>query len=204
MKYAFVCLQEVIWKSINDFRGIQTILLNQHILSKDDTERIKQATSIEEIRNIMHTYWTFLDYDNLKLIVELKCDATNKERLRKYGKKVKQFCQWNVSEFPPELLRNVTDHDTTKKLHVALDLSDPSLMYINKHLKTVIANILDLKQSDLLLHDIQLGSVLVTFVPVETKLNLKPLTPEQKEVLTDEFIISMKYGSEVIFCTKSK
>ena len=206
MRSLFADLQEKVWKSIKDLevKELQTYFLESGILTKEDRDQIQKATSINDIRNIMSKYWSFLDYDNLKYLVKRKCGPGEISDERKYHAKLKEFCQRNVSEITPGLLIQDTDTRPRNKFHISLDLSDPSLMHI-KCVKIAVANILKCNPSKLLLHDVKLGSVLVTFFPIETELDLIPLTPEQQEALVDDYnIVSITYGSRIIFNAESK
>ena len=122
--------------------------------------------------------------------------------MKEYCEEIKRFCERRVTELPTGSLGNGTDHSGMKKLTVTLNLKDPSLKHI-KDLKVVIANILGCLASQLVLENIENGSVLVTFLMVASvgaKLLLtRPLTTEQKNALRKKHVISLKYESTIVF-----
>ena len=207
MKHKFFTLQQKIWESFDDQKGITACLLDMAILSEEDEKQVKEATSINDIRiSLAQIYWSFLDYENLEPIVETKCGDTEQKMMKEYGEKVKRFCERRVTEFPAGSLNNGTDHagPGMKKLIVALNLKDPSLKRI-KQIKVVVANILGCPASKLILYDIEDGSVLVTFLVVGAKLlETRSLTPEQEDALRKEYVISLNYDSTFVFNTNTE
>lgn len=203
MKRKFSSLQEEIWKTINDHKGIKAFLLGMGILSKEDQKQVGESSDIEEVRiTLAQKYWSFLDYGNLEHIVMHKCGDAEQQMMREYSEKMGRFCERRVSEFPLGSLSDGTDHAGMKKLHVMLDLTDPTLINVRR-VKMVIANILGCSASTLVLHNIENGSVLVTFLVVmspgaelfETGL----LTAKQENALKEEHVISLKYESIFFF-----
>ena len=203
MKRKFSTLLEKVWKSIDDYRGTVACLLDMAILSEEDEKQVKEAPNVNEIRIILaQKYWSFLDHENLQHIVETKCGDTEQKLMKEYSEKVKQFCERSVTELPSGFLGSDTDHTGKKKLLVRLDLKDPSLKHI-KDVKVVIANILGCQASNLVLHDIENGSILVTFLVVASigaeLFETKSLTSEQEDLLRKEHVISLKFESTIFF-----
>ena len=205
MKRTFFALLQKIWESFDDQKGIMACLLDMAILSEEDEKHVKEATSINDIRiSLAQKYWSFLDYENLELIVETKCGDTEQKMMKEYGEEVKRFCERRVTEIPAGSLNDGTDHAGMKKLIVTLNLKDPSLKHIVQ-IKVVIANILGWPASKLVLHDIEIGSVLVTFLVVgATLFETRSLTPEQEDALRKEYVISLNYDSTFVFNTDTE
>ena len=167
------------------------------------------ASTIDEIFFILPKYWSFLDFCNLEDIAETfcshECDA--KKELDIYKGDVQQFCERRVSEFPPCSLNNGVDNEGMDKLIVTLDLKDPSLRHV-RGLKEVIANILEQPASKLVLYDIGIGSVIVTFLIAaslgdklfaETTGTAKTLTHEQENQLVETNVVSLEFKDIVVF-----
>lgn len=206
MKLKFVQLLEKIWKLIDDVEGTKLLLLELNVLNTADIEMVTEAKSILDIRTLLsrQKYWTFLDYEILKPIIQLKSRDPGQQLFADYCKKVKEFCERHVTEFPPGyLLGDGTEcYPGMHKLYVTLDLSDPSLNYITKHLKRVIANILGCVSSKLVICNIHRGSVEVTFLMVASfgdKLFEKALTNQQEKALEEEYVLVLKYESKTIY-----
>ena len=195
----FSSLQEKIWKSVDDIQGLVRLVLGMSILSEDDEKQIRQTPT--DVSMILTKYWSFLDFVNLEHIVEEKCSNAEKMMVKEYKEEVQQFCERRVSEFPRDSLGNGGTDPGMKKLYVKLNLDDPALKRI-KDLKIVIANILGCRASELVLQNIEYGSVLVTFLltaAVGTRLEGRVLTAKQTAALKDQRVISLKYESTVLF-----
>ena len=204
MKFKFSSLQNRIWKSISDTRDLAKLVLGMKILSEDDEEKVRNTPN--EVDMILTKYWSFLDYENFEHIVENMCGENEMRLMKVYSEEVKRFCERRVSELPPDPFGNgpSTSNGGRKKLCIALDLADPALKHI-KDLKIVIANILGCRTSELVLHDIGRGSVLVTFLltaSIGARVFKTPLTAIQKATLREEHVISLTYDSTVFFSEK--
>ena len=197
IKQRFALLQSRIRHSIKDHKELASHIGGMYILSSQHEEEVKQATSTGEIFEILRKYWSFLDYSILENItqnpVACDCSVDIQQEMDVYRDELKEFCKRRVSEIPSGSL--VDRHDGMEKLVVILDLSDPSLQHI-KYLKENIANILGIRASRLLLHDIQNGSVVVTFLltsQLKEVLFERMLTEQQKTDLIKAKVIALKF-----------
>ena len=198
IKLKFSALQEKIWKSITDIQGLVRLALGMGILSKDDEEQIRETPSAVSI--ILIKYWSFLDFENLEHIVEHMCSNAEKEKMKEYKEEVEMYCRRRVSEFPPDSLASSSNHTGMKKLCVNLALDDPALQSI-RHLKMAIANILGCRTSDLVLQNVEPGSVLVTYSVNDTicaKLIEQRMTAKQKAALKANKVMWIKYDGKII------
>ena len=206
MKHKFSTLQTKIRKNIKEnvsHEELASHVVGMYILSDDHEKQVKKASSIEEIFNILTKYWSFLDFSILENIAVNLCESFNaEEEIRLYRAEVVQFCERRVSEFPQGSLSHGTDSEGMGKLVVKLDLQDPSLKHV-KHLKEVIADILEQPASKLVLHDIEYGSVLVTFLIATSlgdKLLIKrTLTEEQEDALREAHVTSLEFKGISVF-----
>ena len=202
IKLKFSTLQDEVWKSITDIKGLVQLVLGMGILSKEDKEKIRKTPSAVSI--ILIEYWSFLDFENLEHIVERKCGNTERRMMKEYKEEVEMYCQRRVSELPPNSLGSSSTNDGMKKLCIKLALDDPALQSI-RHLKMAIANILGCRTSDLVLQNVEPGSVLVTYSVNDTvgaKLVEQRMTARQKVALKINEVILIRYdGKTTVFST---
>ena len=200
IKLKFSILQDEVWKTITDIEGLVQLTLGMGILSKDDEEHIRKTPSAVSI--ILTKYWSFLDFENLEHIVERKCGNAEKRMMKEYKGEVEIFCRRRVSELPPNSLGSSSTNTGMKKLCVKLALDDPALHTI-RHLKMTIANILGYRTSDLVLQNVEPGSVLVTYSVNDTvgaKLVEQRMTARQKVALKINKAIWIRYdGKTIVF-----
>ena len=197
IKLKFSTLQDEIWKSINDIQGLVQLVLGMGMLSKDDEEHIRKNPSNVSI--ILTKYWSFLDFENLEHIVERKCSSVEKRMMEEYKEEVQMFCQRRVSELPPNSLDSSGNITGMRKLCVLLDLDDPALQRV-RHLKMAIAIILGCRTSDLVLQNIEPGSVLVTYLVNGTlgeKLFERRMTAKQKTSLKENNVTWIRYDDRI-------
>lgn len=213
MRDKFSKLQTMIRKNIKenaDHRDLVAHISGMYILSEEHETQVANAPTIDEIFYVLPKYWSFLDFSNLENIAETFCsrECEAKKELDQYKYDVQQFCNRNVSEFPPGSLNNGTDNEGMDKLIVTLDLKDPSLRHV-RSLKEVIANILGQPSSKLVLYDVGIGSIVVTYLIssllgeklfLETTGTAKILTPEQEDQLLKANVVSLKFKEITVFC----
>ena len=171
-----------------------------YILSEEHENQVAKASTIDEIFFILTKYWSFLDFSNLVNIAKnLYCDHDTEKQIKEYKEDVEKFCERRVSELPPGSLNSGTDMEGMDKLVITLDLQDPALRHV-LDLKEVIADILQQPASKLILCDIGIGSVVVTFL-VSTLLGekLKMLTQKQKDRLQEANVVSLKLKEKALF-----
>ena len=176
-----------------------------YILSEEHQKQVSDASTVDDIFNILTKYWSFLDISNLEDIAKnVCCGHDTEEEIEQYKKEVQQFCKCRVSEFPPDSLNNSTDSEGMDKLVVILDVEDPLLKHV-VDLKEVIANILEIPASKLVLCHIESGSVIVTFLIATSlgeKLFLKtsdPLAQEQKDQFMEAHVVSLEFKEVNLF-----
>jgi hypothetical protein len=200
IKRKFSDLQEEIWKSITDIQGLVLLVLGMGILSRDDEEQIRKNPGA--VATILTKHWSFLDFENLEHIVEHKCGSAEIRMMKEYKEEVLIFCQRKVSELPPNSLGSSNSSNNTgmNKLCIKLALDDPALQRI-KHLKMAIANILGYHTSDLVLQNIEPGSVLVTYLvnaTVGAQLVEQRMTARQMEALKADKVMWIRYDERII------
>jgi hypothetical protein len=202
IKLKFSTLQDKIWKSITDTQGLVQLVLGMGMLSKDDEEQIRKTPSAVSI--ILTKYWSFLDFENLEHIVQCKCSSASVEKrmMQQYKEDVVTYCQRRVSELPPNSLGGSSNDTGMKKLCILLALDDPALQNI-KYLKMDIANILGCRTSDLVLQNVEPGSVLATYTinaTVGAQLVERRMTAKQKAALKANKVNQMwiRYDDEKV------
>ncbi len=199
IKLKFSALQDEIWKSIKDIQELVQLVLGMGILSKEDEEQIRKTPSAVTI--ILVKYWSFLDFENLEHIVERKCGSAEKRMIKEYKEEVEIYCRRRVSELPPKSLGSSSNNINTgmKKLCILLALDDPALQSI-RHLKMAIANILGCRTSDLVLQNVETGSVLATYLVTATvgaQLVERRITDKQKAALKVNKVMWIRYDEKI-------
>ena len=186
-----------------DHKALAAHIAGMYILTEEHEKEVANASTVDEIFFILPKYWSFIDFGNLEDIAETFCshECEAKKELDDYKGDVQQFCERRVSEFPPGSLNSSTDSEGMDKLVVTLDLQDPSLRHV-RGLKEVIANVLGQPASKLVLYDIGIGSIVVTFLIVtslgeklflETTGAAKSLTQKQEDQLLDAKVVSLEF-----------
>ena len=193
-----------------DHKALAAHISGMYILTEEHEIQVANASTVDEIFYILPKYWSFLDFGNLDDIAENFCspECEARKKLDIYRGDVQEFCRRRVSEFPPGSLNNGTDNEGMDKLVVTLDLKDPSLRHV-RDLKEVIANILGLPASKLILYDIGIGSILVTFLIatslgeklfLETTGTAKALSQPQEDRLLEIKVVSLEFKDITVFC----
>ena len=208
LKHKFSHLQAVARESIKDHKKLTAHVICMDILSKKHERKVRRASNTDEVFIVVGKYWSFLDFGNLKDIVENNCGEDERilTLMKNYGKEVKKFCEKRVSEFPPDSLCSDISHasDGMDVLHFVIDLTNPSLKRI-KDLKRIIATILELNASKLVLVNIGVGSVVATILTTtSTAKQICSLSKKQEDVLKALQIVSLKFRSTLIFDTQVK
>ena len=212
MRDKFSKLQTMIRKNIKenaDHTDLAAHISGMYMLSEEHVTQVANASAIDKIFFILPKYWSFLDFSNLENIAETFCtpECEAKKELDQYKRDVQQFCERRVSEFPPGSLYNGTDNEGMDKLVVVLDLKDPSVKHV-QGLKEVIANILGQPASKLVLYDIGIGSIVVTFLMatslgeklfLEATGTAKTLTQKQEDQLQEIKVISLEFKETTVF-----
>ena len=153
IKYMFSQLQTLVRQSITDYRLLIAHVLGMGILSENDEEQIRKASSTNEVIMILTKYWSFIDCGPLDSIVDHVCGEGERESLQMYHEELKAFCQRRIFESS-----DGGERTERKKLHFALDFNDPAVRRIpGRNLKIAVATIIDCRASDLILHDIGSG-----------------------------------------------
>ena len=213
MKHRFSVLQTLIRNNLKtedvNPKALATHIIGMHILSEEHEKIMEKASRLQEIFNILTKYCSFLDFSHLESIVEIFCSdkCVAKKELDEYKYAVQHFCERRVSEFPQGSLNSGTDIEGMDKLVVVLDLKDPSLKRV-LNLKEVIANILGQPPSKLVLYNIGIGSIVVTFLIatslgeklfLETTGTAKTLTQKQEDQSLEINMVSMKFLEITVF-----
>lgn len=165
MKFNFATLQTNVRQKIGDHKDLATHVLGMDILSADDAELVGNATSTNEVFNIISKYWSFIDYDILKNIADtfLSHCHDHEQEMSKYNELLRQFCERRISELPLNFLSTGTDAEEAEKAIVILNMKDPSLEKI-RDVKAAIADILNKPPSKFTIYDIGPGSVILTLL----------------------------------------
>ena len=174
---------------------------NRSLLDEHSKEIIN-AKSISEIFNILCSYWNYLNYEILEHIIEAFGTDKDKERLKSYNEKLRQFCKRRIFELPlPESCSDAGNTLSPKqekfvvKLNVREDITGKELLRI----KRKIAEILRVKLATLNIYSVDRGCVQLTFlIPKFVAQAIFPLSDEQTSALSkDMSMIRLKCGDYV-------
>ena len=92
-------------------------LLDEHI------REIKGAKSISEIFIILTPYWNYLSYEILEYIIAHYGTSEDTERLRKYDKKLHNFCKRRIFELPVESGSGIGNEQSLRQKKVCVMLN---------------------------------------------------------------------------------
>ena len=148
IKYAFAQLLVQVRRSITDCKELIAYVLDVGILSEEEEEQIQGASDTIDVIAILRKYWSFLDCEPLDGIIDHICSDAERRALQEYREQLASFCNRRVSSF-----HGGDQHAERKGTHVEFDLNDPAVRRV-RNLKIVIANILECRASELILHDI--------------------------------------------------
>jgi hypothetical protein len=133
-------------------------------LLKNSEEKLRSATSIEDVFIELSSYWSCIEYDILTIIVNGYGDDDDQKMMQEYNDAVKLFFQnRRVSEIPKD--SKFTNGHSLGEIHepviIKLNLDNPHLRTVT-NLKSKICDILGVKPSILLIEEIKEGCIEIT------------------------------------------
>ena len=147
--------------------------------SESHEEKLVTSKDIDESFIILRKYMSFFNFELLVYIIEWKlCPDENRKLLKEYREKLSDFCRRKVFEVPPNAYSDMNDDETKHTKFVALLPDDNQELSLNNVFsdRQRIADLLGLDVSQLYLHKIDKGSlILVLSVPESVANRLFPL-----------------------------
>ena len=170
-------------------------LLDEH------RKEIKHAKSISEIFNILVPYCNYLNYELLEYIIDLYGTDEDKQRLKSYKEKLRNFCEHGPFEFPLSESGIGSGSDNTKqesfsvKLNARKNITYKELLQIRER----IAEILRVKLAALIIDPMDAGYVQLTFrIPKFVAQEIFPLSSDQTSALSkNASVIRLECGDYV-------
>jgi hypothetical protein len=137
-------------------------------LLKSSEEKLRSATSIEDVFIELSNYWSCIEYDILTIIIDEYGDDNDQKMIQEYSDAVKLFFQnRKISEIPKDskFTNGHNSGETHERIIVKLNLDNPHLQTVT-NLKSKVCEILGVKPSVLLIEEIKEGCVeVVVLVP---------------------------------------
>ena len=137
-------------------------------LLEDEQDRFEEAKTIDKIFMLLRKYklMSYFDYGILEHIIEIHGTEDDKRKLKEYVDEFRKFCQRRVVEVP-SVISECTS--STRKIFKVLITADMSTTLSDiKAAERKIADILGLAHSELTLHEITPGSLVLTLsIPIQ-------------------------------------
>lgn len=137
-------------------------------LLKSSEEKLKSATSIEDVFIELSNYWSCIEYDILTIIIDEYGDDDDQKMIEEYTNAVKAFFQnRKVSEVPKDskFTSCHSSGETHERVIMKLNLDNPHLKAVT-NMKSKVCEILGVKPSVLLIEEIKEGCVeVILLVP---------------------------------------
>ena len=143
-------------------------------------DHFEEARSIERIFILLkiHKLISYFNYGILKHIIETYGSDDDKYRLKEYVGEFQMFCRRKVVEVPPVISECTSP--TRKIFKVLMTVDQKATLADIEAAERKIANILGLAHSVLMLHDITLGSLVLTLsIPITIADKIFPLQASQ-------------------------
>ena len=112
-------------------------------VTDSDEQNLRKENSLDRLFDFLTRYWSFLDYDMLKIIVQNCGTDTDLKRMEKYKEALEIFCSTQLSELTQEKLVLSNDH-TRQQIVVTLNVSDLTFKEITD-LKIKLCTILNVE-----------------------------------------------------------
>ena len=162
---------------------------NQQPVLSNVGEKIRSASSIQDIFLDLMCFWSFFNYELLEHIIQVYGTTEDKEELRMYLNDLEKFCQRRIFEVPSHVYGNESNKGNWAKFIVKLDDEIQKLQDL-RHVRRKIAKILGLQSATLYLCDLTRGCVEVVFmIPQLLAQEVFPLCDDQKNSLSTNHVV---------------
>jgi len=163
---------------------------------KEHREELINADDIPKLFQILSSYWSFLDYEVLKFIIDEHGSKDDKINLQNYDQKLNAFCRNHV--FEVSQLHDDDEHPKQTKLCFKLQLTRECLNH--KRIKRRLAKILNVMPSTLHICCIEKGCIQLTILmPKFVSLEMFPLSEDQKVELSKASVLKLEHDHCVEF-----
>lgn len=134
-------------------------------LLKSSEEKLRSATSIEDVFIELSNYWSCIEYDILTIIVDEYGDDNDQKMIEEYSDAVKLFFQNRKISEIPKGSKFTNGHSSHEHVIVKLNLDNPHVQTVI-NLKSKVCEVLGVKPSVLLIEEIKEGCVeVILLVP---------------------------------------
>ena len=165
--------------SVEDVKTYLKVVLTVH--NDDSNEQqfeVKQASTMNEVFDVIGDYSSFMNYDLIEDLIGLLGSDEDKERLKSYKKKFAEYAKRRLYECPSKVATRVASHcDVYVKVESRFE--QYSLHELCRFRKK-ISDLLEIKQYVIRLCCIEKGCVRLTFqIPKFVTERVFPLSPQQ-------------------------
>ena len=183
IRFKFTMLQSALRKSLTE-KDVKPTQIVAHVIGygvfkdqirekdknllKNSEEKLKNATSIEDVFIELSNYWSCIEYDILAIIIDEYGDDDDQKMIQEYSNALKLFFEnRKVSEIPMDskFTNGHSSGETHERVIIKLNLDNPHLKTVT-NLKSKVCEILGVKPSVLLIEEIKEGCVeIILLVP---------------------------------------
>ena len=168
------------------------------------SNKLKKITDISKAFEVLHHFWSFFDYEILRVIIRKFCFDIYQD-FEEYVSKFKKYCNRRVCEVPDDSYSTkLSESEEKEKLHIQIDQT-----FINElerlnmvDLKDVTDTLEKILDTDLRILKIR-DSIILTFHCLHELDVLFPLSSKQEEKL-QEIGVRRIYSEEKEYCRYSQ
>lgn len=158
-------------------------------------QQLKNATSIDDLFDVIEEYCTFFNFDVLACMIDEYGTVSDKQRLQKYKEEFHEYAKRRIYECPSNFVKK--DSDKFAKLHLKLDSKyDKFGLKVLQGFQAAICEILEVSSKSLVLCQLGKGCVELTFrMPIFLQQSICHLSNDQKKSLAAIGVIRLSSGS---------
>ena len=166
-------------------------------IDKSLPKEVETKTDIDSVFIVLNKRVSFFNYETVGHIVKQLGNKKDKKKMKEYTKKFTEFCKRRVFEVEPGAYESSAESPGRKKFVVLAfkEIDVDSAVCTAKEIQRNIAKLLDIRSSDLQLHRIDKGSVILVFsVPNSVAQDLFPLNEQViREVEAAGFVVCVPH-----------
>ena len=166
-------------------------------IDKSLPKELETKTDIDSVFIVLNKRVSFFNYETIGHIVKQLGNKKDKKKMKEYTKKFTEFCKRRVFEVQPGAYESSAECPGRKKFVVLAfkEIDVDSAVSTAKEIQRNIAKLLDIRSSDLQLHRIDKGSVILVFsVPNSVAQDLFPLNQQViREVEAAGFVVCVPH-----------
>ena len=166
---------------LNAMKALRSERFEESIFNNYE-DQLRAATNANTVFDILQKFWSFIDYDLLKHLIEFLGSEDDKKRMVKYNENFDQYAKRRISECPSI---EPTDDNKWKNVYIKLD-SKLEAMTINelREFRFKVSEIIDTHVSTIHFCCVKRGCIQVMWqIPYFIEQIILPLSPEKENML---------------------